>query len=36
MSTFDPNKEVPDHYIENELRKYLNTNYEIKPEIPLK
>jgi len=36
MSTFDPDKEVPDHYIENELREYLNEKFEIKPEIPLK
>lgn len=36
MSSIDPNTEVPNHYIENELRKYLNDNFEIKPEIPLK
>ena len=29
-------KPVPDHYIENELKKYLNDNYDVDPEIPLK
>lgn len=36
MNTYNPNKEVPEHFIENELKKYLNANYEINPEIPLK
>ena len=27
---------VPDHYVENELKKYLNDNYDVDPEIPLK
>lgn len=36
MSLMDPNAEVPDHYIENELKKYLNDHYSIDPEIPLK
>ena len=27
---------VPDHYIENELKKYLNDNFDVTPEIPLK
>jgi hypothetical protein len=29
-------KPVPDHYIENELKKYLNDNYDVDPKIPLK
>ena len=29
-------KPVPDHYIENELKKYLNDNYDVDPQIPLK
>lgn len=29
-------KEVPDHYIENELRKFLNETFDVDPEIPLK
>ena len=36
MSLMDPNDEVPEHYIENELKKYLNDHYNIDPEIPLK
>lgn len=35
MSEMDPDIEVPDHYIENELKKYLNDKFEINPEIPL-
>ena len=27
---------VPDHYIENELKEYLNREYQIDPKIPLK
>ena len=27
---------VPDHYVENELKQYLNDNYDVDPEIPLK
>ena len=30
------NNPVPDHYIENELKKYLNDNFDVTPEIPLK
>jgi hypothetical protein len=26
---------VPDHYIENEFKKYLNENFDVSPEIPL-
>lgn len=36
MSEIEPSMEVPDHYIENELRKYLNEQFEINPEIPIK
>jgi hypothetical protein len=36
MSLMNPNDEVPEHYIENELKKYLNDHYSIDPEIPLK
>ena len=36
MSKIDPNKVVPDNYIENELKRYLNDKYKIDPQIPLK
>lgn len=36
MSQMDPDEEVPDHYIENELKQYLNANFDITPPIPLK
>lgn len=36
MSKEDLSKEVPLHYIENELKKYLNQNFDINPPIPLK
>ena len=36
MAIIDSNMEVPTHYIENELKNYLNRNFEINPEIPLK
>lgn len=36
MEKEDNNKVVPDHYIENELKTYLNDNFDISPEIPLK
>lgn len=36
MSLEDPDKEVPEHYIENELKKFLNKNFDVDPEIPLK
>lgn len=36
MSLMNPDEEVPEHYIENELKKYLNDHYGIDPEIPLK
>lgn len=36
MSLENPDKEVPDHYIENELKGYLNDHFGIDPEIPTK
>lgn len=36
MSNKDQNEEVPEYYIENELKAYLNREYNINPEIPLK
>jgi hypothetical protein len=36
MESEDSDMEVPEHYIENELKKYLNENFDIDPEIPLK
>lgn len=36
MSLEDPNKEVPENYIENELKDYLNRNFLVNPPIPLK
>jgi len=35
MSNIDPSLEVPEHYIENELKMYLNKRFEVSPEIPL-
>ena len=31
----DPSLEVPEHYIENELKMYLNDRFEVEPKIPL-
>lgn len=36
MSEENPDSTVPEFYIENELKSYLNNNFEIYPEIPLK
>ena len=36
MSLEDLDKEVPENYIENELKAYLNDKFAIDPEIPLK
>ena len=36
MSKENRDSEVPDHYIENELKMYLNKRYDIEPEIPIK
>jgi hypothetical protein len=35
MEKMDSSLEVPDHYIENELKMYLNDRFEIEPKIPL-
>ena len=36
MEILDDNEEVPDHFIENELKMYLNNNFDVTPPIPLK
>lgn len=36
MEQESDDKLVPDHYIENELKTYINDNFDIDPEIPLK
>lgn len=36
METSPDDLEVPEHFIENELKSWLNDNYDIDPEIPLK
>lgn len=36
MSQEDENTIVPNHYIENELKTYLNDNFDVTPEIPLR
>lgn len=36
MENEDPDSEVPDHYIENQLKLYLNKRYDIEPPIPTK
>lgn len=36
MSSFDDDLEVPEHFIENELKNWLNHNFDIDPKIPLK
>ena len=36
MSLFNPDDEVPDYYIENELKTYLNDQFGIDPKILLK
>jgi len=36
MAIKEQDEEVPDHYIENELKEYLNREFNIDPEIPLK
>jgi hypothetical protein len=36
MENQDQDGEVPDHYIENELKSYLNKRYDIYPPIPLR
>ena len=36
METEADDKAVPDNYIENELKQYLNDNFDVTPKIPLK
>lgn len=36
MEAEPDDKPVPDHYIENQLKKYINDNYDVDPQIPLK
>jgi hypothetical protein len=36
MSKEDPNSVVPDYYVENELRNYLNTKFSLNPQLPIK
>lgn len=36
MEAEPDDKAVPDNYIENELKQYLNDNFDVTPEIPLK
>ena len=35
MNNEDDNIDVPLHYIENELKEYLNNNFDVNPKIPL-
>jgi hypothetical protein len=36
MSQEDPDTVVPEHYIENELKEFINQNFDVNPRIPLK
>jgi hypothetical protein len=36
MSLENPNKIVPENYIEDELKDYINQNFDVEPPIPLK
>jgi len=36
MSKIDPDEVVPEHFVENELKAYLNRNFDVDPQIPLK
>lgn len=36
MSQENPDTIVPDHYVENELKQFLNQNFDVNPPIPLK
>jgi hypothetical protein len=36
MSKEDPDKVVPEHYVENQLRKYLNKRFDIDPPFEYK
>lgn len=36
MQSMPEDQEVPNHYIENELKEYINKNYDVDPKIPMK
>ena len=36
MESMNPDGEVPDNFIENELKIFLNKNFDVNPAIPLK
>lgn len=36
MQAENPDKRVPDNYIENELKDYINQNFDVNPPIPIK
>lgn len=36
MSRKNTDEEVPEHYIENQLKRYLNVRFDVEPEIPLR
>jgi hypothetical protein len=36
MSQEDPDTVVPEHYVENELKEFLNRKFDVNPAIPLK
>jgi hypothetical protein len=36
MAAEDPDSEVPENYVENQLKMYLNDNFDVDPPIPLK
>jgi hypothetical protein len=36
MSQENPDSTVPENYIENELKEYLNQNFDVDPPIPIK
>lgn len=36
MSRKNPDEEVLEHYIENQLKRYLNVRFDVEPEIPLR
>lgn len=36
MSKIDPDEVVPEHFVENEFKAYLNRNFDVDPQIPLK
>ena len=36
MESKNDEEEVPDNYVENELKKYLNSRFRVNPEIPIR